>query len=120
MTETVMSTMNKINTEKRDQEAVLDRTETDKILVVKGDEAKAETRHLSGIGTAKMRRAITNGFCSSIESMKESCSLESPDVVHMMMITYYLDVLRVKEFAQLGRATMVVLYGQSAVADIES
>jgi len=61
-----MSTMNKINTEKRDQEAVLDRAEADKILAVKGAETEAETKHLSGIGMAKMRQAITNGFRSSM------------------------------------------------------
>jgi len=51
------------------------------------------------MGTAKMRHAITDGFRGSIESMKESCGLEPHDVVHMMLVTQYLDVL--KEFAQV-------------------
>ena len=51
------------------------------------------------MGTAKMRQAITDGFRGSIESMKESCGLEPHDVVHMMLVTQYLDVL--KEFAQV-------------------
>jgi len=46
-----------------------------------------------------MRQAITDGFRGSIESMKESCGLEPHDVVHMMLVTQYLDVL--KEFAQV-------------------
>jgi len=46
-----------------------------------------------------MRVAITEGFRGSIESMKESCGLEPHDVVHMMMVTHYLDVL--KDFAQV-------------------
>jgi len=54
---------------------------------------------VAGIGTAKMRVAITEGFRGSIESMKESCGLEPHDVVHMMMVTHYLDVL--KDFAQV-------------------
>jgi len=53
----------------------------------------------AGMGTAKMRHAITDGFRGSIESMKESCGLEPHDVVHMMLVTQYLDVL--KEFAQV-------------------
>ena len=46
-----------------------------------------------------MRHAITDGFRGSIESMKSSCGLEPHDVVHMMLVTQYLDVL--KEFAQV-------------------
>jgi hypothetical protein len=53
------------------------------------------------MGTAKMRHAITDGFRGSIESMKTSCGLEPHDVVHMMLVTQYLDVL--KEFAQVPR-----------------
>ena len=49
--------------------------------------------------------------------MKESCGLEPREVVHMMLVTQYLDVL--KEFAQSGKATMVVPHGMSAVADME-
>ena len=41
-----------------------------------------------------------------------------PQVIHMMMVTQYLDVL--KEFAASGKATMVVPHGPSAVSDIES
>jgi hypothetical protein len=40
------------------------------------------------------------------------------EVVHMMLVTQYLDVL--KEFAHSGKASMVVPHGPSAVADIES
>jgi len=46
--------------------------------------------------------------------MKEFCGLEPHDVVHVMMVKHYLDVL--KEFAH----TMVVPYEPSAVADIEN
>jgi hypothetical protein len=49
--------------------------------------------------------------------MKSSCGLEPREVVHMMLVTQYLDVL--KEFAQSGKATMVVPHGMSAVADME-
>ena len=35
-----------------------------------------QAKHLSGVGTARMRQAITEGFKGSIEAMKESCGLE--------------------------------------------
>jgi hypothetical protein len=47
---------------------------------VRAAEADAEAKHLSGMGTAKMRQAITEGFRGSIESMKESCGLEPKEV----------------------------------------
>ncbi|EKX33021.1 hypothetical protein GUITHDRAFT_156181 [Guillardia theta CCMP2712] len=114
---TVMQAMNQINAARRNREAAIEKAEAEKILQVRAAEADAEAKHLSGKGTAMMRQAITDGFKNSIESMKESCGLEPREVVHMMLVTQYLDVL--KEFAQSGRATMVVPHGPSAVGDIE-
>lgn len=116
--ESVMRAMNKINAAKRDREAAVEKAEADKILAVRAAEAEAEAKHLSGMGTAKMRQAITDGFKGSIQSMQTSCGLEPREVVHMMLVTQYLDVL--KDFAQSGKATMVVPHGPSAVSDIES
>jgi len=45
-------------------------------------------------------------------------SVGAGEVVHMMLVTQYLDVL--KEFAQSGKATMVIPHGPSAIGDIES
>ena len=87
-------------------------------MAVRAAEADAEAKHLSGKGTAAMRQAITEGFRGSIESMKQSCGLEPKEVIHMMMVTQYLDVL--KEFAVSGKATMVVPHGMGAVSDMEA
>ncbi|EKX40773.1 hypothetical protein GUITHDRAFT_158272 [Guillardia theta CCMP2712] len=114
---TVMAAMNKINAARRQREAAIEKAEADKILQVRAAEAEAEAKHLSGKGTAMMRHAITNGFKSSIESMQESCGLQPSEVVHMMLVTQYMDVL--KDFAQSGRATMVVPHGPSALSDVE-
>ena len=48
-----------------------------KILAIKAGEADAEAKHLSGIGIARMRAAITGGFKESITEMSDSCGLES-------------------------------------------
>merc|ERR1712167_58102 len=100
----VMAAMNRINAAKRDREAATEKAEADKILAVKAAEAEAEAKHLSGMGTAKMRHAITDGFRGSIESMKGSCGMEPTEVVHMMLVTQYLDTL--KTFAESGKPTM--------------
>jgi len=114
----VLQAMNEINTQKRQRAAMQEKAEGDKILKVKAAEADMEAIHLSGQGVAKMRSAITNGFKESIDQMKESCGLGSKEVVHMMLVTQYLDTL--KEFADNGRSSLVLPHGPSAVADIEN
>eukprot|EP00286_Rhodomonas_abbreviata_P005593 CAMPEP_0181338556 /NCGR_PEP_ID=MMETSP1101-20121128/28702_1 /TAXON_ID=46948 /ORGANISM="Rhodomonas abbreviata, Strain Caron Lab Isolate" /LENGTH=251 /DNA_ID=CAMNT_0023449299 /DNA_START=167 /DNA_END=922 /DNA_ORIENTATION=- len=116
--ESVLRAMNEINASRRQREAAIEKAEAEKLLAVKQAEADAEAKHLSGKGTAAMRQAITDGFRGSIETMHDSCGLEPAQVVHMMLVNQYLDVL--KDFAQSGRATMVVPHGPSAVGDIEA
>ena len=41
-----------------------------------------------------MRHAITDGFRNSIDSMKDSCGMDPAQVVHMMLVTQYLDTLK--------------------------
>merc|ERR1711988_1630911 len=114
----VLAAMNEINTQKRQRAAMQEKAEADKILKVKAAEADMESTHLAGKGVAKMRLAITNGFKDSIEEMKESCGLGSKEVVHMMLVTQYLDTL--KEFADSGRSSLVLPHGPSAISEIEA
>eukprot|EP00287_Rhodomonas_sp_CCMP768_P016039 CAMPEP_0196756894 /NCGR_PEP_ID=MMETSP1091-20130531/102594_1 /TAXON_ID=302021 /ORGANISM="Rhodomonas sp., Strain CCMP768" /LENGTH=255 /DNA_ID=CAMNT_0042105597 /DNA_START=146 /DNA_END=913 /DNA_ORIENTATION=+ len=114
----VLKAMNEINASRRQREAAVERAEAEKILAVKAAEAEAEAKELSGKGTARMRQAITEGFKGSITSMQDSCGLDAREVIHMMITTQYLDVL--KNFAESGKATMVVPHGPSAVSDISA
>jgi regulator of protease activity HflC (stomatin/prohibitin superfamily) len=114
----VLRAMNEINAARRQREANVEKAEAEKVLAVKRAEAEAEAKHLSGIGTAKMRQAITDGFRGSIHSMQESCGLEAKEVVHMMLVTQYLDVL--KDFAVTGKSSILVPHGPSAVGDLEA
>ena len=114
----VLKAMNEINAARRQREANVEKAEAEKVLAVKRAEAEAESKHLSGIGTAKMRQAITDGFRSSINSMQETCGMEASEVVHMMLVTQYLDVL--KDFAHGGKSSIIVPHGPSAVGDIEA
>jgi len=114
----VMRAMNEINAAKRQREAAMDRAEADKILMVKHAEAEAESKYLQGVGTAKMRQAVAEGFKGSVENMKESTGMSPQEVVHMMLVTQYLDVL--KDFAQSGKSAIVVPSGPGGVGDIEA
>jgi len=114
----VQDAMNKINTMKREREAAVERAEAEKLLKVKAAEADMESKHLAGVGIAKMRKAITMGFQDSIEAMKDSCGLEASDVVHMMLVTQYMDTL--KDFATSGKSSIVLAHDPSAMSDIET
>ena len=54
--------------------------------MIKQSEAEAESKYLSGVGMARMRKAISQGFAESIESLK-SGGLSGQEVVHMMLVT---------------------------------
>ena len=94
--ESVMHAMNEINAARRMREAAMDKAEAEKILAVKAGEADAETKYLSGVGVARMRTAITDGFRESITGMSDSCGLKASEVVNMMLVTQYLDVLKAR------------------------
>jgi len=102
----VQAAMNEINTQKRNRAAATEKAEADKLMKVKQAEAEMESKHLSGIGLAKMRKAITVGFKESIHNMQSSHDMCARDVVDMMLVTQYLDTL--KEFSSKSRSCVLV------------
>jgi len=102
----VMQAMNEINAARRHREAAVERGEAEKLLQVKAAEADAEAKHLSGLGVARMRKAIADGFKDSMESMGEG-GLSPQEAVHMMVTTQYLDTL--KDFANNPSSTSVMV-----------
>lgn len=54
----VKASMNEINASRRLKEAAAHKAEADKTKQVKGAEAEAEARYLSGLGVARQRKAI--------------------------------------------------------------
>ena len=114
----VLHAMNEINSARRMREAAVDKAEADKILAVKAGEADAEAKYLSGVGVARMRSAISNGFKESITDMSEKCGLKPAEVVNMMLVTQYLDVL--KGFADSGKSSVVVPHGLSFPTDMQA
>eukprot|EP01065_Artemidia_motanka_P008813 TRINITY_DN1445_c0_g3_i1.p1 TRINITY_DN1445_c0_g3~~TRINITY_DN1445_c0_g3_i1.p1 ORF type:complete len:315 (+),score=125.60 TRINITY_DN1445_c0_g3_i1:66-947(+) len=118
----VLRSMNEINAAKREREAARERAEAQRILTVVAAEAEAEARQLSGKGLANMRREIACGFKNSIVDLtgKEDADtdLSAQSVVHMMLVTQYLDVL--KDFAVSGKSSMVVPHGAGFIGDVEN
>lgn len=48
--------------------------EAEKVLLVKKAEAEAEAKHLSGVGVAKQRQAITEGLRENILNFSHTVS----------------------------------------------
>jgi len=114
----VLRAMNEINAARRLREAAIDKAEAEKILAVKAGEADAETKYLSGVGVARMRSAITDGFNDNINKMKHDNGMTPQEVVSMMLTTQYLDVLNA--FATNGRGSIVVPHGLSVPTEMQA
>jgi len=113
----VLKAMNDINASRRQREAAYEKGEAEKVLKIKAAEADAESKRLSGVGIAKMRVAMAEGFKDSIAMMNES-GLKPPEAMHMMVMTQYVDAL--KDFAVNGNSSVMLPSGPGAVKDLES
>lgn len=115
----VLDAMNQINAQRRLREAAVEKAEADKIVLIKKAEADAESKYLSGVGLARMRTAIADGYKDTINSMTTDNEALSPhDIVHMMLTTQYLDTLN--GFATDTHNSILVPHGPGVVKDIES
>jgi len=104
----VKNAMNEINSSKRLKFAVAERAEGEKILKVKGAEAEAEAKYLSGVGVAKQRKAIVDGLRSSIIDFSEGVrGTSSKDIMDLLLLTQYFDCIRDVGHANHCRTTFV-------------
>lgn len=104
--QSVLQAMNAINAAKRQREAAIEQGEGMKTLKVKNAEADAEAKYLSGVGYARMRRAMADGFKDSMLTLRQS-GLSPADAVSQMLTTQYIDTLR--DVANNPRATAIMV-----------
>ncbi|KAK9814236.1 hypothetical protein WJX72_002691 [[Myrmecia] bisecta] len=91
----VRAAMNEINAAQRLRMAALENAEAKKIQIVKAAEADAEAKYLHGQGIARQRQAIVNGLRESVLDFEKGVQdISSRDVIEMMMITQYFDMLK--------------------------
>lgn len=91
----VMAAMNEINTARRMREAATEKAEAEKILKVKQAEAEAEAAYLAGTGLARQRKALIDGMREGVEAFqKEIKGTTSADVMNMILVTQYIDMLK--------------------------
>jgi len=103
----VKNAMNEINSSKRLKFAVAERAEGDKILQVKSAEAGAEALYLSGVGVSRQRKAIVDGLKSSIVEFSGETSADTKDVMDLLLLTQYFDMIRDVGTANHCRTTFI-------------
>eukprot|EP00696_Hemimastix_kukwesjijk_P014256 gnl/Hemi2/28214_TR9317_c0_g1_i1.p1 gnl/Hemi2/28214_TR9317_c0_g1~~gnl/Hemi2/28214_TR9317_c0_g1_i1.p1 ORF type:complete len:286 (-),score=115.86 gnl/Hemi2/28214_TR9317_c0_g1_i1:236-1093(-) len=91
----VKRAMNEINAAQRMRVAANDQAESQKIIQVKQAEGEAESKFLAGQGIARQRKAIVDGLRQSVMEFTQAVDgTTSRDVMDMMMMTQYFDMLR--------------------------
>jgi regulator of protease activity HflC (stomatin/prohibitin superfamily) len=116
--QSVLTAMNQINAARRNRAAAAEEAEAQKIMQVKAAEADAEAKYLSGMGVARMRKAMAEGVHESMQAMSQG-GLTPQEAMHMMVTTQYLDTL--KDFANNPtNSAIMVPSGAGAAADLQS
>jgi regulator of protease activity HflC (stomatin/prohibitin superfamily) len=111
----VKASMNEINASRRLKEAMSHKAEADKIKQVKGAEAEAEARYLSGLGVARQRKAIHQGLQAAVAEFSEEVTEASPkDVMDILLLTQYFDTL-----SSVGANTLILSHDPSNVSEIQ-
>eukprot|EP00607_Mallomonas_marina_P010301 CAMPEP_0182418006 /NCGR_PEP_ID=MMETSP1167-20130531/2455_1 /TAXON_ID=2988 /ORGANISM="Mallomonas Sp, Strain CCMP3275" /LENGTH=284 /DNA_ID=CAMNT_0024591945 /DNA_START=89 /DNA_END=943 /DNA_ORIENTATION=+ len=91
----VRDSMNEINASKRLKEAAYQRAEGEKIVVVKNAEAQAESMYLSGVGVARQRKAIMDGFRENLSEFTGQLGNSSKkEVLDLLVLNQYFDTLQ--------------------------
>lgn len=112
----VKASMNEINASRRLKEAASHKAEADKTKQVKGAEAEAEARYLSGLGVARQRTAIVEGLQSSVNEFAHQVEGATPkDVMSVLLLTQYLDTLN-----HVGANSLFLEHDPAAVRNLQA
>lgn len=85
------------------KQAAAEKAEADKIVQVKAAEASAESKYLNGLGIARERKAIVDGLRGSVEEFSETVEGATPkDVMDLILLTQYFDMLKVRVWVGRG------------------
>ena len=127
----VTTAMNEINAQRRMRLAAQEQAEGQKIATVIRAEARAEAMHLAGSGRARERTAIVDGLCECVHDFTPgggggggggggAPGTGVSDVIHLMVLTQYLDMLRDVGLSAVARepATLIVAHSLDSVPEV--
>jgi hypothetical protein len=105
-----------INASRRLKEAAAHKAEADKVRQVKGAEAEAEARYLSGLGVARQRKAIVSGLQASVSEFSDAVEGTRPsDVMNILLLSQYMDTLSV-----VGANSLILEHDPATVTMLQS
>lgn len=102
----VESSMNKINSAQREQQAAQALAEAERIKVVTEARANAEAMEQAGIGIAAQRKAIADGIAESLDVIKQS-GVSGEEANQLFLFTQWADMM--EKFARNGSQSTIVL-----------
>jgi regulator of protease activity HflC (stomatin/prohibitin superfamily) len=105
--EGVVKAMNSINEQTRLAVANKAQGDAEYILKVRQAEADAEVKRLAGVGVAKEREAIAEGWEESIKKIQEATDMDDASATFLLLFTNWTDMLR--EVGSSDNSTMVFM-----------
>ncbi|XP_071731083.1 hypersensitive-induced response protein 1-like [Rutidosis leptorrhynchoides] len=116
----VKRSMNDINAASRMRVAANENAEAEKIMQIKRAEGEAESKYLSGLGTARERQAIVDGLRDSVLAFSNNVSgTSAKEVMDMVLITQYFETM--KDIGASSKSSAVFIpHGPGVVKDIAS
>lgn len=113
----VKEAMNRINSAKRNKEALAEDAEGRKIAKIKDAEADKESKRLQGEGIANQRLAIIKGFADSVEDFSNTLDDVSPvEIMQFVLLTQHYDTI--KDIGEKN-STLLVPYSPNSVANLQ-
>jgi regulator of protease activity HflC (stomatin/prohibitin superfamily) len=103
----VMEAMNRINAETRNKAANQAQGDAEYVLKVRQAEADAEVKRLAGVGVAKEREAIAEGWEQAIKRVKDATDLNDESTIFLLLFTNWTDMLR--QVGGSNNSTMVFM-----------
>jgi regulator of protease activity HflC (stomatin/prohibitin superfamily) len=113
----VADAMNEINRQQRLRVAAEYEGEAKKIIVIKGAEADARSKELSGEGIAEQRIAIVAGLRESVKDASDALGVDPQSVMTLVLMTQYYDMLT--DVGRNSRSNTILLpHSPDAVNDL--
>lgn len=91
------------------------KADAEKILLVKAAEADMESKHLTGVGIAKQRKALVDGLQDTVTQFASSVEgTSAKDVMDLLLLTQYFDTI--KDIGhKTGGGTLFLPHGPDSV-----
>lgn len=108
LSQTLKNAMEATVTNARMKQAIMYKSEAEKLQTIKAAEGDAEAKRLSGVGLAEQRKAAILGLQESVANFEQSVPGMSPkDIMSLLLMNQYFDAI--KDISEVSRGHTVFL-----------